>query len=182
MNSGTEPSFKSCHCEVQRDEAISFILAIETLPHSIKIKQLFPSQKILFGRFITKMKYLKFLVIAITICTTISQAQVPDWAKKAVWYQIFPERFRNGDSKNDPAAADAQVTGREWHVSTWTSDWYKLQPWEEKSSGKFYDVVFDRRYGGDLEGAVDELPYLKKTRGQCDLFQSRLRVALSSQV
>ncbi len=24
--------------------------------------------------------------------------RVPDWAKDAVWYQIFPERFANGDS------------------------------------------------------------------------------------
>ena len=26
----------------------------------------------------------------------------PSWAKRAVWYQIFPERFRNGDPANDP--------------------------------------------------------------------------------
>ena len=24
----------------------------------------------------------------------------PDWAKDAVWYQIFPERFRNGEAKS----------------------------------------------------------------------------------
>ncbi|MGE5498708.1 MAG: hypothetical protein ACM3Q2_11585 [Syntrophothermus sp.] len=27
---------------------------------------------------------------------------VPAWAKDVVWYQIFPERFRNGDASNDP--------------------------------------------------------------------------------
>ena len=27
---------------------------------------------------------------------------VPEWAKKVVWYQIFPERFRNGNKCNDP--------------------------------------------------------------------------------
>ena len=37
-----------------------------------------------------------------------------------------------------------------------------VQPWEKKISDKFYDVVFDRRYGGDMEGVIDELPYLKK--------------------
>jgi hypothetical protein len=26
----------------------------------------------------------------------------PDWAQHAVWYQIFPERFRNGSASNDP--------------------------------------------------------------------------------
>ncbi len=109
------------------------------------------------------MKTILLSLLAVTLCTTLAQAQVsvPDWAKKAVWYQIFPERFRNGDPKNDPTAADAQVSNSDWHISPWTSDWYKLQPWEKKRSDKFYDVVFDRRYGGDLEGIIDQLPYLK---------------------
>ena len=102
--------------------------------------------------------------IAAAAATSIAdcQVKVPDWAMKAVWYQIFPERFRNGDPGNDPMAKDAQVSNRNWKISPWTSDWYKLQPWEKKVSDKFYNVVFDRRYGGDLEGIVDELPYLKK--------------------
>ena len=28
------------------------------------------------------------------------------WQAEAVWYQIFPERFRNGDASNDPTKAD----------------------------------------------------------------------------
>jgi cyclomaltodextrinase len=36
----------------------------------------------------------------------------PDWAQRAVWYQIFPERFRNGDKANDPA-----------NTAVWTSKW-----------------------------------------------------------
>ena len=28
----------------------------------------------------------------------------PDWARSAVWYQIFVERFRNGDPANDPSS------------------------------------------------------------------------------
>nr|ABS59068.1 neopullulanase-like enzyme [uncultured microorganism] len=87
---------------------------------------------------------------------------VPAWSKKAVWYQIFPERFRNGDRRNDPKAADAAVFNREWSISPWTSDWYKLQPWEKKYSDKFYDIVFDRRYGGDFQGIIFKLPYLKE--------------------
>jgi glycosidase len=31
---------------------------------------------------------------------------VPGWAKDAVVYQIFPDRFRNGDPKNDPKTGD----------------------------------------------------------------------------
>ena len=30
----------------------------------------------------------------------------PDWSKGVVWYQIFPERFCNGDSSNDPKVSD----------------------------------------------------------------------------
>ena len=26
---------------------------------------------------------------------------VPEWAKGIIWYQIFPERFRNGDPDNE---------------------------------------------------------------------------------
>ena len=36
--------------------------------------------------------------------------RVPDWAKDAVWYQIFPERFANGDSSNDPTPHDMQCS------------------------------------------------------------------------
>ncbi len=28
--------------------------------------------------------------------------KIPEWAKETVWYQIFPERFANGDPSNDP--------------------------------------------------------------------------------
>jgi cyclomaltodextrinase len=106
----------------------------------------------------------RFLVIVLLlVLSTLTWAQsVPQWAKEAVWYQIFPERFRNGDPGNDPKASDAGVQNREWHISPWTSDWYKLQPWEKKPSSNFYDVVFDRRYGGDIEGIITKLPYLKK--------------------
>lgn len=103
------------------------------------------------------------VVTSFLILSTLTCAQsVPQWAKEAVWYQIFPERFRNGDLTNDPTASDAGVRNREWHISPWTSDWYKLQPWEKKQSSNFYDVVFDRRFGGDIEGIISRLPYLKK--------------------
>ena len=26
----------------------------------------------------------------------------PEWAKKVIWYQIFPERFRNGNPSSNP--------------------------------------------------------------------------------
>lgn len=48
-----------------------------------------------------------------------------------------------------------------WQNHPWTSNWYKLQAWEKQPGKGFYDVVFDRRYGGDLVGVVQKLHYLK---------------------
>jgi cyclomaltodextrinase / maltogenic alpha-amylase / neopullulanase len=91
---------------------------------------------------------------------------VPDWARDAVWYQIFPERFRNGDPSNDPTADDLAVSfpfkrPKDWRISKWTGDWYEMQPWEKQEGKKFYDIVFQRRYGGDLQGVLDRLDYLR---------------------
>lgn len=91
----------------------------------------------------------------------------PAWATDAIWYQIFPERFRNGDPKNDPAAGDIlgswpHEVPNNWRISPWTSDWYKLQQWEQADNKGFYFHVQQRRYGGDLQGVLDKLDYLKE--------------------
>ncbi len=87
-----------------------------------------------------------------------------DWARGVVWYQIFPERFCNGDTVNDPTVEEVPEAkmNPEWQVHPWTSDWYKLQSWEGKYSNDFYDLsnVFARRYGGDLIGVIEKLNYL----------------------
>lgn len=93
--------------------------------------------------------------------------EVPAWAKEAVWYQIFPERFSNGDTSNDPKAIDMEgawpyFTPEGWQIHPWTSDWYKLQPWEVTLKKNFYDIVNIRRYGGDLQGVINKLDYLKE--------------------
>ncbi|MCX7020023.1 MAG: alpha-amylase family glycosyl hydrolase [Candidatus Sumerlaeota bacterium] len=75
--------------------------------------------------------------------------RTPDWARTVVWYDIFPERFRNGLTANDPAQG----------TRPWTSEWSRLMPWDEE---KFYPSVFFRRYGGDLKGVIEKLPYIKE--------------------
>ncbi len=92
---------------------------------------------------------------------------VPEWAKSAVWYQIFPERFWNGDTTNDPRPLDLEgawpyFTPPGWQRSPWTSDWFKLQPWEQKVDMGFYQIAGMRRYGGDLQGVLDRLDYLQE--------------------
>jgi len=92
--------------------------------------------------------------------------KVPGWAKKAIWYQIFPERFRNGDPGNDPQLADiisARSVGDSsaFQVVPWTIDWYQLQPWEQNGKGFYYHAQ-RRRFGGDLQGVLDKLDYLQE--------------------
>lgn len=85
---------------------------------------------------------------------------VPDWARDAVWYQIFPERFCNGSSRNDPKRED--VIDREvpsWRVIPWGMEWYGRDAWEQGQD--FWKTVFLRRYGGDLVGVRKKLGYLR---------------------
>ncbi len=103
---------------------------------------------------------------------------VPAWAKTAVWYQIFPERFWNGDSLNDPQPIDMAggwpyFIPNGWDNSPWTSDWYKLQPWEasipwhkhfdwaKEGEVNFGATAGLRRYGGDLQGVLDRLDHIE---------------------
>lgn len=73
---------------------------------------------------------------------------VPEWAKGAVMYQIYVDRFYNGDPDND-------VLDREYiYIQEGTrriTDWNK------------YPDAMDVRcfYGGDLQGVLDKLDYLQ---------------------
>lgn len=92
---------------------------------------------------------------------------VPAWAKSVIWYQVFPERFRNGDTKNDPKLKDIkgswpQDSTSPWQIHPWTSDWYKLQPYEKKNGKDIWYNIQRRRYGGDLQGIINKLDYIQK--------------------
>ncbi|UHA74964.1 alpha-glycosidase [Paenibacillus sp. 481] len=58
----------------------------------------------------------------------------PTWVKEAVFYQIFPERFANGDKQNDPP---------------------NVQPWGGEPKP-------DNFFGGDLEGVIQHLDHLSE--------------------
>jgi cyclomaltodextrinase len=94
-------------------------------------------------------------------------ASKPDpkaWQTEAVWYQIFPERFRNGDPSNDPirdSLGGKEWTTASWRVRAWTSDWYARDAWEQARADNFYWTVGERRYGGDIQGIIDKLDYLR---------------------
>ena len=91
---------------------------------------------------------------------------VPAWAGDAIWYQIFVERFRNGDPSNDPMARDIEGVTDErtpdgWRPTPWSQDWYRQEPWAAATGKDFYGTVQCRRYGGDLQGVIDRLDYLQ---------------------
>ena len=56
----------------------------------------------------------------------------PQWVQDAIFYQIFPERFANGDTSNDPLG---------------------VQPWGGVPSPRNF-------FGGDLQGIIDHLDYI----------------------
>ena len=109
------------------------------------------------------------ITVSILYCTSPEKENiktVPSWAKEAIWYQIFPERFCNGDKNNDPGLDDMKggwpyFQPEQWQIHPWTSDWYKLQPWEQAYGKDFYWCSGLRRYGGDLQGVLDRLDYLQ---------------------
>ncbi len=111
-----------------------------------------------------------FLLLFFLSCKTEPQKinlNVPDWAKDAIWYQIFPERFCNGDTTNDPAFRDTfgswpHDTLSPWQKSPWTADWYFLQSWEKANGKDFNYNAGRRRFGGDLQGVMDKLDYLQE--------------------
>ncbi|NOZ04280.1 MAG: DUF3459 domain-containing protein [FCB group bacterium] len=110
---------------------------------------------------------MRFSLISLVLTGLLLGTNPPDWAADAVWYQIFPERFHNGDPTNDPTVSSLRGTWpwedqSWWEVSPWTSDWYEFQPWEEANGQRFNYQFQIRRYGGDIQGIIDKLDYLRK--------------------
>ncbi len=109
---------------------------------------------------------MRFILFATLFSTVFLVADSPQWAREAIWYQIFPERFYNGDTANDPTIESLIGTWpweiqTEWQVSPWTSDWYFFQPWEVANGQPFNYQFQIRRYGGDIQGIIDKLDYLQ---------------------
>ena len=76
---------------------------------------------------------------------------VPEWAKGAVMYQIYVDRFRNGDPSNDVETNEYIYIGKPVKKA---SDWNELP--DTMDVGRFY--------GGDLQGVREKLSYLKSLK------------------
>ena len=112
------------------------------------------------------MKFIIFLLlIVISVSVFPQKEKVPLWAKGVVWYQIFPERFANGDTTNDPEVEKVFINNRKipdgWTISKWTSNWFAQSEWEKKLGGDVRNHLYERRYGGDIQGIIDRLDYIK---------------------
>lgn len=81
--------------------------------------------------------------------TLVPGFRTPDWAKGAVMYQIFVDRFRNGDPTNDVENREYIYIG---DATNRVTDWNK------------YPASMGVRefYGGDLQGVLDKLDYLQE--------------------
>ncbi len=73
----------------------------------------------------------------------------PEWAKGAVMYQIFVDRFFNGDRSNDVLTAEYSYNGLLCK---------KVEDWDQYPDP---GNDFCEFYGGDLEGVIQKLDYLK---------------------
>ena len=82
----------------------------------------------------------------------------PDWMKNGVGYQIFPDRFYDGDTSNDVLTDEYSYAGCETEQHTWSSGYTSDAA---NVSGCNSEVFF----GGDLVGIQDKLSYIKQTLG-----------------
>ena len=74
--------------------------------------------------------------------------KTPNWAKGAVMYQIYVDRFYNGDPTNDVLTNEYQYIGDKTQ---------KVEDWDK------YPATMGVRefYGGDLQGVLDKMDYLQ---------------------
>jgi glycosidase len=79
---------------------------------------------------------------------------VPDWFKGAVVYQIFPDRFRNGERRNDP------VDGGDWIYGMHARKYEWHQEMCDPRSDECRDEFSNQFYGGDLKGVTSKIDYL----------------------
>ena len=111
--------------------------------------------------------FLLIQVLAVNASNCFAQNDfTPAWSKGVVWYQVFPERFYNGDPSNDPKVSDQTGAypfdnSSPFQVHPWTSDWYQLQPYEIRNGKNIWFNLQRRRYGGDLQGIIDKLDYIQ---------------------
>lgn len=89
----------------------------------------------------------------------------PAWAKDAIIYQIFPDRFRNGEPTNDPTADDwfypEECGGHARPISPWNSFVPDPEPNDPNRNPEWRGTYNCTFFGGDLQGIQEKLDYLQ---------------------
>ena len=65
----------------------------------------------------------------------------PKWAREAIWYQIFVERFRNGNPNINPTLKTCEnglidALPPDWEISPWGQNWYEQEAWAKKNRSR----------------------------------------------
>lgn len=85
----------------------------------------------------------------------IPNFKTPSWMKNGVMYQIFPDRFYNGDTSNDVQTGQYTYNGKPTEKKAWGSSVFADAGYDDS-------LVF---FGGDLSGVDQKLSYIKNTIG-----------------
>ncbi|MFO7320861.1 MAG: alpha-amylase family glycosyl hydrolase [Chloroflexota bacterium] len=83
----------------------------------------------------------------------------PEWMQNAVIYQIFPDRFRNGDRSNDPVDGSFVFYDELPLIfhETWNEPPVDGRREKAPSGADYFNSDF---FGGDLAGIIEKLDYL----------------------
>ncbi len=80
----------------------------------------------------------------------LARYRAPEWVRDTVFYQIFPDRFADGDPANNVRDGEYLCHGRPVVARSWGE---RPRPHSESGSVEFF--------GGDLQGIVQRLEYLE---------------------
>ncbi|MDE2154684.1 MAG: glycoside hydrolase family 13 protein [Xanthomonadaceae bacterium] len=95
--------------------------------------------------------------------------KTPDWMKNGVMYQIFPDRFYNGNPRNDVQTGQYCYKSHCTEKHAWGSSVFA-------GPGGDNNLVF---FGGDLAGITDKLGYIEDTVGADILYLNPIFLAPS---
>ena len=89
--------------------------------------------------------------------------ETPDWIKNAIVYQVFPDRFRDGDPDNNKPAGTFfyDEDGGTVYRSLNAEENWNTAICDPRGTDDCAGTYSKNFYGGDLQGLLDQLDYLQ---------------------